>query len=181
MQWLLAVIATPSLEQARSHVDLREAAGGADLGRGHGEVLQQHPEHQALVQRPPLMREGEIDFVASKNLTGNPFETWTLLRRSVRVETAVEIIAKKRWHRGDRLSARDLFDLSLVIEHEPEALRAAARFLVKHRAALLHQLDERAAVLQAQFEAIDVLRYKQRFEVAATRAATFLVSLSEPQ
>lgn len=111
------------------------------------------------------MREGEIDFVASENLTSNPFQTWTLLRRSVRVDTTVEIIAKELWHRGDRLSARDLFDLSLLIEHEPEALRAAARFLVKHRAALLNQLDERAAVLKAQFEAIYVLRYKPRFEV----------------
>jgi hypothetical protein len=111
----------------------------------------------------------------------NPFETWTLLRRSVRVETAVEIIAKKLWHRGDRLSARDLFDLSLVIEHEPEALRAAARFLVRHRVALLKQLVERATVLRAQLDAIDVLRYRPGFEAAAARAASFLGSLPDPQ
>ena len=61
------------------------------------------------------MREGEIDFDASENLTSSPFQTWTLLRRSVRVDTTVEIIAKGLWHRGDRLSARDLFDLSLLI------------------------------------------------------------------
>ena len=35
--------------------------------------------------------------------------------QEIRVETAVEIVAKKLWYRGDRATARDLFDLSLVI------------------------------------------------------------------
>ena len=108
--------------------------------------------------------EGEIDFVASTNLTDDPFETWTLLRRRVRVETASEIIAKKLWHRGDRFNARDLFDLSLVIEREPEALRSAAPFLLRHRDEALAQLEQREAVLRAQFEAIDVLGYRPTFE-----------------
>jgi hypothetical protein len=60
-----------------------------------------------------IRQEGEIDFLASPNLTATPFETWSLERRSVRVETAAEIVAKKLWHRGDQVSARDLFDLSL--------------------------------------------------------------------
>ena len=64
--------------------------------------------------------------MASPNLTEAPFEMWTLLGREVRVETAAEIVAKKLWHRGDRATARDLFDLSLVIEREPDALRVAA-------------------------------------------------------
>jgi len=93
--------------------------------------------------------EGEINFVASPNLTATPFETWSLQRRSVRVETAAEIVAKKLWHRGDQVSARDLFDLSLVIEREPESLRIAGRFLVRHREAFIDAsalfLDRRRA------------------------------------
>lgn len=58
------------------------------------------------------------------------------------------------WHRGDRVSAHYLFDLSLVIERQPEALTAAAEFLVRHRAAFVSQLSQRAAVLPAQVEAI---------------------------
>lgn len=46
-----------------------------------------------------IRAEGEIDFVAAANLTDAPFETWSLLRRRVRVETAVEIVAKKLWYR----------------------------------------------------------------------------------
>lgn len=56
--------------------------------------------------------EGEIDFVASPILTHHAFDVWQLPGRSVRVETATEIVAKQRWHRGDQASARDLFDLS---------------------------------------------------------------------
>lgn len=128
-----------------------------------------------------IRAEGEIDFVAAANLTDTPFETWSLLRRRVRVETAVEIVAKKLWHRGDRPSARDLFDLSLVIEREPKPLRAAARFLVKHRAAFIGPLVERKAVLKAQFDAIDVLRYRPSFESAAARAEAHLRELRDPR
>ena len=122
--------------------------------------------------------EGEIDFVASSNLTASPFETWSLQRRSVRLETAAEIVAKKLWHRGDTVSARDLFDLSLVIEREPQALMAAAEYLVRHRDAFVDQLSQRATVLRAQFNAIDVLQYRPTFDGAAVRAATFLESLA---
>ena len=124
-----------------------------------------------------IRSEGEIDFVAAPNLTAAPFEQWPLLGRSVRVETAVEIIAKKLWHRGDTVSARDLFDLSLVIEREPEDLAAAAEFLVRHRKAFLAQLSQRATVLRTAFDAIDTLKYRPTFEQAAERAASFLASL----
>lgn len=118
--------------------------------------------------------EGEIDFVASPNLTHAPFEIWWLLGREVRVETAAEIVAKKLWHRGDRVSARDLFDLSLVIEREPEALVAVSRHLIRHRPEFLSQLEGRAEVLKLQFQAIDALTYRPSYEDAAKRAAEFL-------
>lgn len=124
-----------------------------------------------------IRAEGEIDFVASPNLTDEPFDLWRLQGRTVRVETATEIIAKKLWHRGDRVTARDLFDFSLVIEREPEALRSSARFLVRHRAAFVDQLSERADVLRAQFNVIDVLAYRPTFDDAAHRASSFIQSL----
>jgi Nucleotidyl transferase AbiEii toxin, Type IV TA system len=124
-----------------------------------------------------LRPEGEIDFVASPNLTEPAFEWWTLLGREVRVETAAEIVAKKLWHRGDQAAARDLFDLSLVVEREPEALRHAASYLTRHRSAFLHQLRARRSVLKAQFEAIDALDYQPRYDDAVERVDAFLLSL----
>jgi Nucleotidyl transferase AbiEii toxin, Type IV TA system len=121
--------------------------------------------------------EGEIDFVAASNLTNEPFDWWQVQRRPVRVETAAEIVAKKLWHRGDMATARDLFDLSLVIERDPASLLAASRFLVRHRDAFLDQVHTRAAILRRQFEAIDALKYRPGFDEAAARAKAFLQRL----
>lgn len=124
-----------------------------------------------------LRPEGEIDFVASPNLTSDPFEVWELLGRQIKVETSAEIVAKKLWHRGDRATARDLFDLALVIEREPLALATASAFLTRHRDEFLKQVDQRRAVLKAQFEAIDTLDYQPSYEKSAESVAAFLLSL----
>lgn len=124
-----------------------------------------------------LRAEGEIDVVAAPNLTANPWVLETINGRSVRVETDVEIVAKKMWHRGDRANARDLFDLALVVRTNPGALRAEARWLVRHRNAFLAQLDERRAVLEKQFEAIDALIPMPTFSECAVQARKFLDAL----
>jgi predicted nucleotidyltransferase component of viral defense system len=124
-----------------------------------------------------LRPEGEIDFVASPNLTSDPYEMWELLGRQIKVETSAEIVAKKLWHRGDRATARDLFDLALVIEREPLALASASSFLTRHRDEFLKQVDQRQAVLKGQFEAIDTLDYRLSYERAAESVADFLLSL----
>lgn len=115
--------------------------------------------------------------MASPNLTAHPYDEWTLLGRTVKVETAAEVVAKKLWHRGDRATARDLFDLSLVIEREPEELATAAPYLVRHRDAFLTQIEQRRAVLRAQFEAIDALDYQPRYDEAVERVSRFLKQL----
>ena len=71
------------------------------------------------------LETGEIDFVAAPNLlpAAQAYESWQLFGRTIRVETAAEIVAKKMFHRGDKATARDLFDLALVIEREPESMR----------------------------------------------------------
>lgn len=121
--------------------------------------------------------EGEIDFVVSPTLTTPGFETWRIAGRPVRVETAVEILAKKMWHRGDTATARDLFDLSLLIEKEHKAVAGAARFLVRHRKAFLSQLRERDGALRAQFEALDTMKYRPGYDDCVARAEQFLNSL----
>ena len=68
--------------------------------------------------------EGEIDFVVSAPLTQDPVIAESIFGRNVLVETSVEIVAKKVWYRGDRFRARDIFDLALVAEKEPDALKS---------------------------------------------------------
>lgn len=66
--------------------------------------------------------EGEIDFVVSLPLTQNSAAIETVLGRQVRVETSIEIVAKKIRYRAAEFTARDIFDFSLVVEREPAGI-----------------------------------------------------------
>lgn len=100
--------------------------------------------------------EGEVDFVAAPNLLRDSaaWETWDIRGRAVKVGTAAEIIAKKMHPRGDRATARDLFDLAIVIEREPQQLLLAKPFLLRHRQTFLDQIRQPYASLRLSFEAL---------------------------
>jgi len=121
--------------------------------------------------------EGEIDFVAAPNLLADAWETWDIGGRSVKVETAAEIIAKKMYHRGDRVTARDLLDFALVIEREPQQLLKAKPFLLRHREAFLSQVRQPHAGLPAAFDAIAALDYTPGFDHCVAVVGEFLGSL----
>ena len=121
--------------------------------------------------------EGEVDFVSAPNLLDDAWDTWDIGGRAVKVETAAEIIAKKMYHRGDRATARDLFDLALVIEREPQQLLVAKQFLLRHRSAFLTQIRQPHASLQAAFGAIATLDYTPSFDHCVAVAGGFLDSL----
>ncbi|NLC36049.1 MAG: nucleotidyl transferase AbiEii/AbiGii toxin family protein [Alcaligenaceae bacterium] len=121
--------------------------------------------------------EGEIDFVAAPNLLDDAWEWWDILGHRVRVERSAEIIAKKMYHRGNQATARDLFDLCLVIEREPDALQEAAPFLIRHRDAFLERIRLPSMVLCAGFDAIDTRAYTPSFEQCIAVASDYLESL----
>jgi len=121
--------------------------------------------------------EGEVDFVAAPNLLDDAWETWDIGGRAVKVETAAEIIAKKMYHRGDRVTARDLFDFALVIEREPGQLLAATPFLLRHREEFLSQIRTPHASLRAAFEAIATLEYTPSFDQCVAVVGDFLSDL----
>jgi hypothetical protein len=123
--------------------------------------------------------EGEIDFVAAPNLLpgGVAWESWDVMGRQVKVETPAEIVAKKMYYRGDRVTARDLFDLALVIERDPQSLRNAAPFLTRHRAAFIEQITDPGRGLLAAFAAIQTLDYRPTYAHCAEVARSFLEQL----
>ncbi|OYO28748.1 hypothetical protein CD932_16460 [Janthinobacterium sp. PC23-8] len=125
--------------------------------------------------------EGEIDFVAAPNLTTPGFEFETILGHPVRVETSVEIIAKKMWHRGDRITGRDIFDFALIAEREPEVLVPAREFMTRHAVAVLQQLEDRYVQLKQQFDAVDALNFHPTFHQACdTLKNALLAMLASP-
>lgn len=121
--------------------------------------------------------EGEIDFVASPNLMGDAWEWWNICGHAVRVERPAEIIAKKMYHRGQRATARDLFDLCTVIERDPEGLSAAAPFLLRYRTQFIERINSRSTVLEATFEEIDMRGYRPTLQHCISTATAFLRSL----
>jgi len=123
--------------------------------------------------------EGEIDFVAAPNLTVPGFEIETILGHQVRVETSVEIIAKKLWHRGDRITGRDIFDFALIVEREPEVLMPEREFMTRHAAAVFRHLEERSVQLKQQFEAVDALNFHPSFDQARDTLKSTLAAMLE--
>lgn len=108
--------------------------------------------------------EGEIDFVVSAPLTQDPVVTEKIFGRDVMVETSVEIVAKKVWHRGDRFRARDIFDLALIAEKEPEALKAIAPVLRDRKDTILARIKTSDANLRDDFANLEVLEYRRSYD-----------------
>lgn len=108
--------------------------------------------------------EGEIDFVASAPLTEDPTIVESLFGREVQVETSTEIVAKKVWHRGQQFTARDIFDLAMVTEKEPNALRQIKPILRDRRQALLQRITAQEAALRETFAELQVLDYRRSFD-----------------
>lgn len=108
--------------------------------------------------------EGEIDFVASAPLTKDPTVTEELFGRNVKVETSTEIVAKKVWHRGVEFTARDIFDLAMVAEREPKALRKIEPVLRDRREVVLDRITSQDAMLRDAFAELEVLDYRRSFD-----------------
>ncbi|MCW5580555.1 MAG: nucleotidyl transferase AbiEii/AbiGii toxin family protein [Luteimonas sp.] len=145
----------------------------SDVAAGLTEDYTEQPGAYVKLQ----FEEGEVDFVASPNLLDHAWETWDIQGHAVKVETAAEIIAKKMHHRSDRATARDLFDLALVVEREPESLLEAKPFLLRHRDAFVEQIRNPHPTLQVTFDAIATLDYKPSFDDCVERASRFLAEL----
>lgn len=108
--------------------------------------------------------EGEIDFVASEPLTANPTVVEILFGRQVQVETSTEIVAKKVWHRGSQFTARDIFDLAMVAEKEPEALWQIKPILRERRETVLARIAGAEIALREAFAELETLEYHPSYD-----------------
>lgn len=112
--------------------------------------------------------EGEIDFVVSGYLTSRSAVGEELFGRTVQVESSAEIIAKKVRYRGIEFTARDIFDLAMVADKEPEALQEIKPVLRDRRDVVLQRIATHQAALRETFAALDVLDYRRSFDECVT-------------
>jgi predicted nucleotidyltransferase component of viral defense system len=116
------------------------------------------------------LEPGEIDIVVGAALTQTPFDLVLYQGREIRVETSAEIVAKKFHHRGDRATARDLYDLCAVATLEPRAIPIALPFMKRHGRAFLDGIHDGAEPLKVQFEQIATIDFTQSFEASVAQA-----------
>ncbi|MDR8878063.1 nucleotidyl transferase AbiEii/AbiGii toxin family protein [Burkholderia multivorans] len=147
------------------------------ISEAASDITSDYEEHAQFVKL--VLPDGEIDFVVSQNLTDPGYDEWELMGQPVKVETPAEIVAKKMWHRGDRPTARDLFDLTLVIEREPDSLLDAGEYLIRHRESFLRLLGEHREFLVSRFNDIQTLDYAPSFDYCVGLANDFLQEIPE--
>lgn len=118
-----------------------------------------------------FLPEGEIDFVASTPLTKDPFKKYEVLGREILLETPVEIVAKKIWHRGDRATPRDLLDLALVMEHYHDEILEYSDIFKKNIETFTAQCESRKTIMRTVFDAIEKLNFDLTFDDCLDRAS----------
>lgn len=120
---------------------------------------------------------GEVDFVVATPLTESPTKGELILGREIEVETDAEIIAKKVEYRAKQLKARDVFDLSCVIEKNPNGLDGARSAIVSGRPHILERLAKHREVLEEDFAAIDTLDYTPSYQQCVDTIQEYLGKL----
>jgi hypothetical protein len=117
-----------------------------------------------------FLPEGEIDFVASSTLTKSPFEEYEVLGRNILLETPIEIVAKKIWHRGDRATPRDLLDLAMVIDHHYSEILDHREIFIKNIEVFTKQCELRKSIMVPAFDAIEKIKFNLSFDECLERA-----------
>jgi len=111
-----------------------------------------------------FFHEGEIDFVASAPLTSNPFSSYEVLGRDILLESPLEIVAKKLWHRGDRATPRDLLDFAIVIDHQIDDVISHASIFKKNIDIFVQQCEQRRQIMLMVFDAIEKIDCNLSFD-----------------
>ncbi len=73
-------------------------------------------------------------------------------------------MAKKIWHRGAQFTARDIFDLAMVSEWEPEALKEIFPILREKREVVLRRITGFEPQLRETFDELLILEYQRSFD-----------------
>jgi len=106
----------------------------------------QEPGHYLKLERP----EGEVDFIVGSLLTEPGTRPWTFLGRSLPLETAAEVLAKKLRWRGSNILARDVFDLAATLSLAPEEFAVARRNQPEGARRVADQIRRRQARLKRE-------------------------------
>ncbi|MDP3086761.1 MAG: hypothetical protein Q8M99_01005 [Methylotenera sp.] len=100
-----------------------------------------------------------------------------MLGRNIFLETPIEIVAKKIWHRGDSATPRDLLDLAMVIDHHYSELLIHHDVFVKNIEVFVSQCESRKSIMLPVFDAIEKIEFNLSFDECLERANMFKADL----
>jgi len=100
-----------------------------------------------------------------------------LFEHRVLVETSAEILAKKVWHRGFEFTARDIFDLSMVAEREPQALNEISSILRDRRTVIMERIVRYDSILRETFAELAVMEYMRSFDECVATVTDVLMQV----
>lgn len=108
--------------------------------------------------------EGEIDFIAAGPVTADPKILETILGRQVRVESPAEIVGKKIRYRASGFTARDVLDLAMIAEKEPQQMPKLVAVLDLNRGAIRARLESGDRILRTTFSELELLDYRRTYD-----------------
>ena len=116
--------------------------------------------------------EGEVDFIVGGRLIETvSFVDKRIRGRDVRVECPIEIVAKKCFYRAATFTARDIFDLAVLLEEEPETVHRHRNILLAKRDVLRLRFGSMSPSTRCQIMgALDSLAVTRAYEHVRVRA-----------
>lgn len=74
---------------------------------------------------------GDIDFVVAADVTDLPPNPMVIQGKETLVQAPAEILAKKIQYRGYQFTHRDMFDLAMLMDQDPDVVKVAVSFCSK--------------------------------------------------
>jgi hypothetical protein len=118
---------------------------------------------------------GEIDFIVAPRLTKPHAISRALGSRTAMVETPTEIMAKKLLYRAAEFTARDIFDLAFLIEHDAlGGLMAEKSIYLPQLSKVMQRVASHRSALGRAFGQIDADQYRPTFDHCVAVIAEFV-------
>jgi len=122
---------------------------------------------------------GEIDFIVGPHLIDIYAKPQEICGRVIMVETPEEILAKKVFYRAESFTARDVFDLSFLIENGMAGFVLDEPMYASKLKHIVGRIENFKANMESSFNLIDARDYRPTFDMASRTVLDFCSSYNQ--
>ena len=121
-----------------------------------------------------FLPDGEVDFIVAPTLTDEPVTDAFINGRLVKIETDIEIVAKKIFYRSKNFTGRDVFDLCFLLEDDPLAHRVLSKIANISEKLVDIETQLGKEVTKKEFSAVRSISFTPVYEDAANKVMTLV-------